>query len=92
MTIRLKEVMKEKGVTGRELAARLNTSPQYISNLTSGRQNLSLNGIEEVANALGVAPWELLVSRKQVIKQRPDVVISHCPHCGKPITVKTTIE
>lgn len=92
MTIRLKDVMKEKGVTGRELAARLNTTPQYISNITSGRQNLSLNGIEDVAKALDVEPWELLVSREYVVNQATDVITAQCPHCGKPITIKTTIE
>ena len=86
MTIRLKEVMKEKGVTGRELATRLNTTPQYISNITSGRQNLSLNGIDEVAKALGVEPWELLVSREQLANYKSDSLMTQCPHCGKPIT------
>ena len=92
MTIRLKEVMKEKGVTGRELATRLNTTPQYISNITNGRQNLSLNGIDEVAKALGVEPWELLVSREQLANYKSDSLMTQCPHCGKPITIKTTIE
>lgn len=92
MTIRLKEVMKEKGVTGRELATRLNTTPQYISNITSGRQNLSLNGIDEVAKALGVEPWELLASREQLANYKSDSLMTQCPHCGKPITIKATIE
>lgn len=92
MTIRLKEVMKEKGVTGRELATRLNTTPQYISNITSGRQNLSLNGIDEVAKALGVETWELLVSREQLANYKSDSLMTQCPHCGKPITIKATIE
>lgn len=92
MTIRLKEVMKEKGVIGRELATRLNTTPQYISNITSGRQNLSLNGIDEVAKALGVEPWELLVSREQLANYKSDSLMTQCPHCGKPITIKATIE
>lgn len=84
--------MKEKGVTGRELATRLNTTPQYISNITSGRQNLSLNGIDEVAKALGVEPWELLVSREQLANYKSDSLMTQCPHCGKPITIKATIE
>lgn len=84
--------MKEKGVTGRELATRLNTTPQYISNITSGRQNLSLNGIDEVAKALGVETWELLVSREQLANYKSDSLMTQCPHCGKPITIKATIE
>lgn len=92
MNIRLKEVMKEKCVTGRELATRLQTTPQYISNITSGRQNLSLKGVEDVAKALGVEPWELFVSCEQVINQAKNTVTLDCPHCGKPITIKTTIE
>lgn len=67
MNIRLKEVMKEKGVSGRELASMLNTTPQYVSNIVSGRQNLSLDAIEKVANILGVQPWELFVSKDEVM-------------------------
>lgn len=92
MTIRLKDVMKERGITGRELAARLNTTPQYISNISCGRQNLSLNGIEEVATALGVEPWELLVSREAVTGEECNQSTGTCPHCGKPITIKTIIQ
>lgn len=45
-----------------------------------------------MANALGVEPWELLVSREQVINQKSDTMTAQCPHCGNKITIKTTIE
>lgn len=84
MTTRLKEIMKEKGITGRELASRLNTTPQYISNVVSGRQNMSLESLENVANLLGVELWELFKAPEQA----PPLHSLTCPHCGKPIEIE----
>lgn len=84
MNIRLKEIMKEKGVTGRELALRLNTSPQYISNVVSGRQNMSLESLENVANLLEVELWELFKAPDTA----PPLHSLTCPHCGKSIEIE----
>lgn len=67
MKNRLKEVMQQQGMTGRQLASLMGTTPQYISNLVSGRQSLSMNTISEIAGHLGVEPWQLFVSKKEVI-------------------------
>lgn len=92
MNIRLKEIMQEKGVTGRHLAALMGTSPQYISNLVSGRQSLSMNTIEDISNHLGVQPWELFVSKSDIIGEECNKATGICPHCGKPITIETIIK
>lgn len=75
--------MKEKGITGRELASRLNSTPQYISNVVSGRQNMSLESLENVASILGVELWELFKAPESVL---PSPALT-CPHCGKPIEI-----
>ena len=51
--LRIKEVMQEKGVTGRELAAIMNKKPQYISNVVNG-SGVSLNVLAEIADKLQV--------------------------------------
>lgn len=92
MKIRLKEIMRECGITGRELASALNTSPQYISNVVSGRQNMSLDAIENVAHLLGVPIWQLFASREEVLSESKNEVVGECPHCGKPLRIKVSIE
>lgn len=51
--LRIKEVMQEKGITGRELAAMMNKKPQYISNVING-SGVSLNVLAEIADKLQV--------------------------------------
>ena len=51
--LRIKEVMQEKGITGRELAAMMNKKPQYISNVVNG-SGVSLNVLAEIAHKLQV--------------------------------------
>lgn len=71
MNIRLKEVLREKRISGKELAAMLGTTPQYISNIANGRQEMSLKSIDRIAECIGVQPWELLVSREEVCGAAP---------------------
>ena len=52
--MRLKEILKERGISGSELARRLNVSPAYINFACSGKVNLSVKKCEEVAEALGI--------------------------------------
>lgn len=77
MALRLKEVMKEVGISGKELAARINTTPQYVSNVVSGRQNMSLSAIEEVSSILGVPVWQLFVSPEEVASQEFVMFVHH---------------
>lgn len=64
--IRLKEVMKEKGISGRKLAEMLGSQPQYISNICNGRQNMSLDMLKRISDLLGIQLWELLVDPKDM--------------------------
>jgi len=44
---------KEAGLTQAEVAARLDTSPTYITNVEAGRLNLTLGQLTRVAAAIG---------------------------------------
>lgn len=60
-SLRVKEVMQEKGITGRELAAMMQTTPQYISNVING-SGVSLNVLAEIADKLKVDIRDLFIS------------------------------
>lgn len=54
IAIYLNDKMEELGLTQKALAERMNCSQQYISRLLKGRENLSLETISRLEDALGV--------------------------------------
>lgn len=46
--------MKELGMTQRKLAEKMNCTQQYISKILKGRENLSLEALSKIENALEV--------------------------------------
>ena len=72
MELRIKEVLKEKGVLHKELAERLGVTD--IALRASLKGNPTIGTLEKVADALGVPFAELFAP------QPSDAV--HCPHCG----------
>lgn len=57
----LRRIRKEKGVTQVEMAARLGVSQASYSYLERGGYAASLETIERVSSAIGIAAFELLV-------------------------------
>jgi transcriptional regulator with XRE-family HTH domain len=49
----VRRARKAAGLTQAEVAARLNTSPTYITNVEAGRVNLTLGQLTRVAAAIG---------------------------------------
>jgi transcriptional regulator with XRE-family HTH domain len=45
--------MRERGITGRQLAARMKVTPARISRILSGEESLTLRGLAAVCAALG---------------------------------------
>lgn len=58
---RIAAVRKRAAITQAQLAERLGTSPEVLSRIEHGINAPSLERLEEIAVALGVAPFELLV-------------------------------
>ena len=54
------ELMREKGIKGKELADILETSESYISEIKNDKQDPSLRKLREIAEALGSTEHELL--------------------------------
>lgn len=75
----VKELLKQKGMTAKDLAAKLNISEGALSKSLSG--NPTLERINQIADALGVSVSELFDTPKEGTIT--------CPHCGKSITLKT---
>lgn len=77
--MRIKELLKQKGITAKELAAKLNLSEGALSQSLNG--NPTLERLNQIASALGVSVAELFEVTS------PDTVTIACPHCGKPVTL-----
>lgn len=79
----VKELLKQKGMTAKELAEKLGISEGALSKSISG--NPTLERIEQIASALGVEVYELFApgnSSEGIIR---------CPNCGKQISLTPKI-
>lgn len=72
MELRLKEILKDKGVLHKELAERLGVTD--IALRASLKGNPTIGTLERVADALGVSVAELF-------EPQPSNAV-RCPHCG----------
>lgn len=80
MTLRIKEVIKEKGMTVNSLAEKMGINRVGLSNHING--NPSVEVLEKIADALCVPVTELFEQPKN------DTASLSCPHCGKNINIK----
>lgn len=78
--MRVKELLREKGMTAKELAARLGMTETGLSIAIGDKGNPPLKRLEEIAAALDIEVSELFAVPKEGVIT--------CPHCGKPITIK----
>lgn len=51
---RIKEIMQEKGITGKELAEKMDVTPQYISGIVRGAGSASVEVLAKIAKELNV--------------------------------------
>lgn len=82
---RIKEVIKEQGISVNKLADRLGITRITLSKQINGTANIT--SYEKIAAALNVPMWQLFASPNEVQPQSNAASIT-CPHCGKPITIK----
>lgn len=76
--LRIKEVIKEHGLTVEAVARRLGVLPSALSQSING--NPTAEKLEKIASAIGCSPADLFVSSP--------CSLFHCPHCGKEIKIK----
>jgi transcriptional regulator with XRE-family HTH domain len=75
--MRIKEVLKEKGMTAKELAAKMGVTPPSISVAING--NTTVEMLNRIAAALDVLITDLF--------ERPKNDTINCPHCGGKIKI-----
>lgn len=80
MDLRIKEVIKERGMTITELADKMGINRVNLSNMVNG--NPTVETLNKIADAIGCPVTELFEQPKK------DNVSLTCPHCGKNITLK----
>ena len=74
MKLRIKEVLKEKGVTSVWLSSQIGITQPNMSNIVSGKSKPSLDTLERIASALGVPVTDLFAP--------PSTDVITCPKCG----------
>lgn len=84
MELRVKEICKEKGLLFKQLADKIGISDVGLRKQVQG--NPSLKTLENIAEALNVPVWELLISKEDICKGAENICL--CPHCGKPISLR----
>ena len=58
---RISNFRNKKGMSQEELGEKLNISREHISRIETGKRNLGLDALVDIANALGVSADDLLV-------------------------------
>lgn len=84
MYIRLREIMKERGMTSVVLSEKIGVSKVTVSNLINNKTTPSLETLDRIADVLEVPLWHLFTSPDEVSGSGSCL---KCPHCGKPIHV-----
>lgn len=82
---RIKEILKERGITINELADKLGISRVTLSTQINGTANIV--SYEKIATALNVPMWQLFASPEEVQPKKDGFSLT-CPHCGKSIKIK----
>ncbi len=90
-TMRIKELIKQKGLTQKEFAEKLGMTTVGLSQILAGKP--SYTTMEKIASTLGVEVWELLVSPEEIIKScSVNSGTITCPKCGNVIHVEVRVK
>ena len=69
--LRIKDILKDKNISSKELATLLNKAPQYVSNIINGGKGASLSTLSEIAETLGVGMGDLFEPKDEAPRE-PD--------------------
>ena len=79
--MRIKEILKERGITSKALATSIGMTPTGLSIAIGENGNPPLSTLRKIAGCLNVPVARLFDDEEDNAK-----II--CPHCGKRITIK----
>lgn len=82
MSLRIKEVIKDKGLSVQEVADRMGITRVGLSQHING--NPSVEVVGRIAEALGVEMWELFKSKSEIVEEIAEEKKNTitCPKCG----------
>lgn len=90
MTTRIKELIKEKGYTLQDFAAKIGMTYPGLYQIINGQP--SMPSLIKIAEALGVELWELFADGREIAaryqEQHPTPDALRCPRCGARLTIK----
>lgn len=81
--MRIKELLREKGITAKELASIIGMTETGLSIAMGENGNPPLKRLEQIAAALGVPVTELF--------DKPKEGVIHCPQCGTEIKLNPKV-
>lgn len=79
---RIKEILEMKGITAKELATRLDVTPQYISGIIRETGSVSISVLSRIAKELEVPVSSLF---DDYLREPSG---DKCPYCGMPLKIK----
>jgi transcriptional regulator with XRE-family HTH domain len=82
--MRIREILKEQGITTKELAEKMGISQSALNQNISG--NPSVRILSNIANTLNVPIWQLFADPAEI--QAKDNSFITCPHCGREIQIE----
>ena len=83
MESRIKELLKEKGITISDLADKIGTTQTSLSRALGENGNPTYETLNKISKALNVDMSELFKSKGIIIT---------CPNCGKNINIKVELQ
>lgn len=75
IAVKVLRTLKEKGISQKELAENLKVSPQYISKIVKGKENLSLETITKIELELGIELVSILKEDEVVAKASSQTIV-----------------
>ena len=58
---RIQKIRANRGITQDELGEKVGLNPKYISAIECGQRNITIKALAQIADGLGVEPFELLL-------------------------------
>lgn len=89
--MQIKELLQLKQMKQQDLADKMGISLSAVKQMLNA-ESLTTTTLTKIADALDVPMWRLFTTKEEILEDESGTSTGACPHCGKPITIKTTIE
>lgn len=84
--MRIKEIIKEQGMTTKEVAEKMGISISALNQHISG--NPSVKVLNKISDILNVPMWQLFASPNEIIPASGNGRTIRCPKCGQEFEVE----